>query len=164
VTDEVLVVSGVDDALLFGARMDKRLPIPEFMRQWTGGNHRKWRSPHTRVFDSIAKTTLPTVEGTLEQTDVSFNPPVRSDRSLWRNRLLLDRLLLRAERLGVMLQASGGKYLQMRSQALDEDAGSLRPCDGMAVKADFEHALKGAEAARTDAEGSRKSFPTSWPA
>ena len=109
-TDEIIVPFGCDDSLPLRSYFDQPINIKALMTQWNANEPSEmvWSTPN-RYLAAIEQKDLPTWEGVLDPNELSFNPPFRADRSLWRARFEAERTLLLGERLHALLTAMGGK-------------------------------------------------------
>ena len=107
--EEVMMLcDGCDDVLPLRNLLDREIPIFDFMARWNQEEDSRvfFSSPEAFFEDLRRSCALPEVEGPLDQAELSFNPPIKGERSFWRMRRALDGMLIRLEsvnRIGVRL-------------------------------------------------------------
>ncbi len=98
-----LIFDGCDDVQPLCNLLDRPIPIREFFAQW---NQREdssiFFSTPDRFFADLLEQGVPTVEGPLEQGELSYNVPFKGEHSFWRLRKLLDRALLTLEAVSLL--------------------------------------------------------------
>lgn len=98
---------------------DKPIRLLEFVKEW------KLRekiplffSTPDVYFQALEKEELPVVAGPLDIAELSFNLPVKGNRSMWRRRFTMDRLLTQLETLCVLAASKGMPYPHEELHAL----------------------------------------------
>ena len=105
----MMICCGGDDTLPLCNMADKRQPLREFFAQWNARESSRilFSTPRAFFQDMLAQG-VPTWEGPLDQCEMSFNPPVKGERSFWRLRRVLNDRLLDLESLSVLGAKRGG--------------------------------------------------------
>ena len=80
----------------------------EYLGNATGARIRY--STAENYFDRLASFNLPDYAGIPDPCDVSYNIPTKGDKGLWRYRILLDAMIVRAEVLCTMAYETSGSY------------------------------------------------------
>lgn len=110
VSDKLMLFFGCDDVIPGCNLIDRPVPYREFIAEW----NRKQRAKMTistpgRYFEKLEaeKDSLPTVEGVLDNCELSYNTPYKGQNSMWYRRKILERLILRLEYMRSMLADLG---------------------------------------------------------
>ncbi|MFH1007902.1 MAG: glycosyl hydrolase-related protein [Candidatus Latescibacterota bacterium] len=102
-TDVVSIAYGCDDFSFLYNRLNEPVPILPFVEEWNKREQAKMVfSTPSDYFHKLSEKELPTFEGVLDPVELSLNVPKKGDRSMWRMRRELDRLIVKAESLSAM--------------------------------------------------------------
>ena len=95
----MMLYDGCDDVLPLRNLLDREIPLFDFMARWNREeNSRIFFSTPEAFFEDLRRScVLPEVAGPLDQAELSFNPPIKGERSFWRMRRALDGMLTRLE-------------------------------------------------------------------
>lgn len=110
-SDTVLQFVGTDDALPMRDYADRPLKLDDFVRHWNEREevHMRYTTP-TEAYHALAAKEMPTWQGVLDHSELSYDLPVKGDRSMWRMRILLEQLMTQLEKLHVIAEAIGRPY------------------------------------------------------
>lgn len=101
---------GSDDARPKRNLYDVPIPVEKLAESWNRHETSQMAYGTMNQLHAEIADRIPTVEGVLDHAELSYNFPAKGNGSLWYNRLLLDTLLLRAERLCTLAAAMGAEY------------------------------------------------------
>ena len=117
--ETVIQFVGCDDSLPLLDHYDKPMKLDEFIAEWNSREKVAMGYANLNdVFEELSKTELPVHEGVLDHAELSFNFPFKGSASLWRMRLLLDRAIVRCEKLCLLAAGLGFSYPEAQIERL----------------------------------------------
>ncbi|MHB8963832.1 MAG: glycoside hydrolase family 38 N-terminal domain-containing protein, partial [Saccharofermentanales bacterium] len=110
-TKNIIQFLGSDDCRPLRDAKDNPLRINEFMAEWNKREPvRMEYSSLDKVHKILENEKLPVVSGVLDHSELTYNLPFKGDRSMWRMRLILDRVLVRLEKAALVAWTHGFNY------------------------------------------------------
>ncbi|MCL2814366.1 MAG: hypothetical protein FWD23_07180, partial [Oscillospiraceae bacterium] len=109
--DTELIPYGCDDSCPPLNWFDKEIKLDEFVKEWNRREPVELKFGTTRqYFEELAQKDLPVFEGGLDDAELTFNLPGKGDRSMWRMRGDLDKLIVRLENVCAICAFMGIPY------------------------------------------------------